>query len=76
MTVGTEGSHDVGRRTAGEKFALHEIHCRGNMFEELVIAFTKVIQSGLPVGGVGKTILRTLAVAGEKILTIKALAWK
>ena len=76
VTVGTEGSHDVGRRTAGEKFALHEIHCRGNMFEELVIAFTEVVQAGLPVGGMGKAILRALAIAGEKILTLKALAWK
>ena len=76
MTVGTEGSHDVGRRTAGEKFALHEIHSRGNMREELVITFTEVIQAGLPVGGMGKAILRALSIAGEKILTLKTLAWK
>ena len=76
MTVGTEGSHDVGRRTAGEKLAFHEIHSWGDMFEELVIAFTEVVQAGLPVGGMGKAILRALAIAGEKILTLKALAWK
>lgn len=74
VTVGTEGSHDVGRRTAGEKFAFHEIHCRSDMFEELVIAFAEVVQSGFSVRGMSKAILRAFSVAGEKILAFTALA--
>ena len=71
-----QGSHYIGRGTVGHKFTFHKIHRRGNMVKKLIIALTQIVQSGFSVGGLDKTILRTFAVAGEKILTLTALAWK
>ena len=57
-----------------EQFVLHEIHIGRHMRKVCIIAFAQVIQTRFAIGSLGKTVLRALAVAGEKELTLTALA--
>lgn len=68
-----QSPHYVGRSAVGKELAFHEIHCRSDMIEELPVSSTEVVQPGLSIGSAGKTVFGAFAVAGKKILTLKAL---
>ena len=73
VLLSAQSPHYVGRSAVGKELALHEIHCRSDMIEELPIPSAEVVQSGLSIGSAGKTVFGAFAVAGKKILTLKAL---
>lgn len=65
---------DVGGRTARFELAFHEFHVGGDMAEIAFIAGTKIIETGLAIGGESKPVFRALSVAGEKIFAVLALS--
>lgn len=57
VLLSAQSPHNVGRSAVGKELALHEIHCRSDMIEELPIPSAEVVQSGLSIGSAGKTVL-------------------
>lgn len=71
-----EDRHDLcGGTIAAEQFC-HDFHRSINMLKECFIASTEIIESGLTIGRLDKTVLGTLAVTGKTHLTFTTVPWQ
>lgn len=65
--------HHIRWRTFFSQLVGHKLHIRRNVLEELAVALAEVIHGEAPIDIGQETVARTLAVAGEKPLTLFAL---
>ena len=68
-----DGFHDIAWRAFGQQLALHVIHVRSHMAEELMIALAEIVQAGFSVGCNGESVLGTFSVAGKEEFAFLAL---
>jgi len=65
--------HDAGGRARLEQFAAHELHVRGDVAEDVLIAGAQVVQAWFAVGRGHEAMFGTFAVAEETDVAVEAL---